>query len=73
VKSPRQEPQCAGDHELEKRRAYLWSTPDEKKIAAELRSPMGLILPVAPQYCYSYGDRERPSAKRSTFAHNHRG
>ncbi len=73
MKYPRQEQRCAGGHELEKSPAYSSSTPDKKEIAAELGRSMGLISPLGPQYCYSYGDRERPSAKRSTFAHNHRG
>jgi hypothetical protein len=73
VKYPRQEQRCAGGHELEKRPAYSSSTSDKDAIAAELRRSMRLISPLEPQYCYSYGDREWPSAKRSTFAHNHRG
>lgn len=73
MKYPRQEQRCAGRHELEKRPGYSSSTPDEKEIAAELRRLMALISPLGPQYCDSYGDRERPGAKRSTFAHNHRG
>ena len=73
MKYPRQEQRCAGGHELEKRPAYSSSTPDKEEIAADLRHSMGLISPLGLQYCNSYGDRERPSAKRSTFAHNHRG
>ncbi len=73
MKYPRQEQRCASGHELERRAAYPSSTPDKEKISADLRRSIGLISPLGLQYCYSYGDRERPSVKRSTFAHNHRG
>jgi hypothetical protein len=73
VKYPRQEQRCTGGHELEKGPAYSWFTPDREEIASDLGRSMGLISSHGTQYCYSYGDRERFSAKRSTFAHNHRG
>jgi hypothetical protein len=73
VKYPRQEQPFAGEYELEKRAAYSRSTPDEQEVAAELGRPTELVSPIGLQHCYSYGDRERLGAKRSTFAHNHRG
>jgi hypothetical protein len=73
VKYPRQEQQCARGRELEKGPAHLWSVPDQKEIASGLGRATALISPLQPQHRDSYGERERPGAKRSTFAHNHRG
>ncbi len=52
----------------------MWYPQDEKEVAAELSRSIGLISShLGRQFCDSYGDRERLSVKRSTFAHNHRG